>query len=189
MRKLLEELFSMYYRDVYNYLYSLSHDAALSEDLASEVFLEVVKSIRSFRGEADVKTWLFAIARNRWHAYLRKKKRSVETVVLSEFLDNGSGSMENTTEPMSGVAEDRYKNLEGQPESVYDRKELLGRIHQLLNQEPERTKGIVLMRMEGYSYYEISQKYGISEASARVIEFRAKGKIREILKKEGLGDE
>ena len=43
MRRLLEELFSKYYKDVYTYLYSLSRDASLSEDLAQEVFLEVVK--------------------------------------------------------------------------------------------------------------------------------------------------
>lgn len=53
MRRLLEELFSKYYKDVYTYLYSLSRDPSLSEDLAQEVFLEVVKSIAAFRGESD----------------------------------------------------------------------------------------------------------------------------------------
>ena len=40
-----------------------------------------------------------------------------------------------------------------------------------------------------YSFYEISQKYGISESSARVIDFRTKDKLRKILKKEGFTDE
>ena len=35
----------------------------------------------------------------------------------------------------------------------------------------------------------IAAKYGISESSARVIDFRAREKIRQILKKEGLYDE
>ena len=73
MRRLLEELFRTYHNDVYRYLYSLSHDASLSEDLASEVFLKVVKSIGTFRGESDIKTWLFSIARHEWYDYLRKK--------------------------------------------------------------------------------------------------------------------
>ena len=58
MEELLREVFTAHYRDVYGYLYSLSRDAALSEDLASEVFLEAVRSISGFRGESDVKTWL-----------------------------------------------------------------------------------------------------------------------------------
>lgn len=56
MRRLLEELFRTYHNDVYRYLYSLSHDTSISEDLASEVFLKVVKSIGTFRGESDIKT-------------------------------------------------------------------------------------------------------------------------------------
>ena len=42
MVKLLERLFQTYYQDIYRYLYSLTRDAALSEDLTSETFLEAV---------------------------------------------------------------------------------------------------------------------------------------------------
>lgn len=67
--------------------------------------------------------------------------------------------------------------------------EMAKRIYELLDAEPERTGNIVRMRLEGYSFYEIGARYGISENSARVIDFRAKTKIRNILKKEGIGDE
>ena len=40
------------------------------------------------------------------------------------------------------------------------------------------------MRIAGFSFYEIGLKYGVSENSARVIDFRAKAKIRKILEKE-----
>ena len=71
----LEQLYSDYSKDIYRYLFSLCRDASLSEDLTSEVFLAVVKSIGTFRKECDVKTWLFSIARNKWFEYLRRKKR------------------------------------------------------------------------------------------------------------------
>lgn len=163
MRRLLEELFSRYYKDVYTYLYSLSHDASLSEDLAQEVFLEVVKSIAAFRGESDIKTWLFSIARHKWYSHLRKNSRQTRTEDLSEFIE----SSEKT------------------PEEQYQDEEVVGRIYALLDQESERTRNIVAMRLEGYSFYEIGVKHSISENSARVIDFRAKTKIRQILKKEG----
>lgn len=163
MRGLPEELFSAYYKDVYYYLYGLSHDAALSEDLAQEVFLEVVKSVASFRGEANMKTWLFAIAKNRWYSHLRKKHRQPQLEALTEFL------------PVQGPT----------PEEEYLSRELPDRICSLLEREDERTQRIVRMRLEGHSFYEIGQKEHISESSARVIDFRAKKKIRAILEKEG----
>ena len=56
----------------------------------------------------------------------------------------------------------------------------------LLDSEPPRTKDIVLMRIEGYSFSEIARKHGISESSARVIDYRAKNRIRKHLAKEGV---
>lgn len=167
MQELLKELFASYYKDVYTYLYSLSHDAPLSEDLASEVFLEVVKSIVKFRGESDIKTWLFAIARHKWFAYLRQKKRQVEIETLSEFYDRSGQTVDES----------------------YQHYALAERIYTLLDAEPKRTQSIVRMRIEGFSFYEIGIKHGISESSARVIDFRTKAKIRKILKEEGFVNE
>jgi len=45
---------------------------------------------------------------------------------------------------------------------------------------------IVKMRVEGISYSEISDRIGISENSARVIDFRTKKWLKDMLKKEGL---
>lgn len=163
MQKLLEELFARYYRDVYRYLFSLCRDAALAEELAAEAFLEVVKSVALFREKADIRTWIFSIARHRWLRYLRRKK---ETVALEE---------------LPGELLEPGKPLDVQ---MYD-KELAERIYQLLDQEQERTRRVVLMRLEGYSFREIAVELGILENSARVIDFRAKHKIRQILKKEG----
>lgn len=42
------------------------------------------------------------------------------------------------------------------------------------------------MRIDGYSYKEISEKFSITENSARVIDFRTKNWLKEQLKKEGL---
>jgi len=163
MRKLLEELFACYYQDVYRYLYSLSRDASLSEDLAAETFLEVVKSVATFRAESDIRTWLFTIARRRWIRFLEKQGKTVEPEELLVLAVT--------------------------PEEQYFRKETAERILQILDTEPERTRKTVLMRSEGYSFREIGVILGISENSARVIDFRAKTKIKETLKKEGFVDE
>lgn len=166
----LDELFSAYYKDVYRYLYSLCRDASLSEDLASDVFLEVVKSISSFRAESDVKTWLFSIARHRWHKYLHKKKRTIQT---SELYD-----LTELEQPSGGSAENAFLG-----------RELVKRIYEIIGGEKEHSRNAALMRIEGYSFYEIGKSLGISESSARVMFFRTKEKILKKLKEEGFYDE
>lgn len=161
MKQLLTEIFQTYYADVYTYLYSLCRDASLAEDLSSEVFLSVVKSIPSFRGDADIKTWLFTIARRKWFDYLRKRERQIPT------------------ESIHGLHEAVH------PESRSGEREMLCLIRQILQTESEMTLQIVQMRLDGYSYYEIAAKHQISENSARVVFFRAKSKIKKQLEKEG----
>lgn len=163
MEPVLDTLFAAFHKDVYAYLYSLCRDATLAEDLTSEVFLEAVKSLGGFRGEADCKTWLFSISRYRWLAWLRRKKRQPQCETLLDFLPD---------------------KREG-PESLAHYTDLLARVRALLQQEPPRTRKIVVLRLEGYSFYEIGQICGISESSARVIDFRAKARIRQVLQKEG----
>lgn len=167
MKKLLQLLFTQYQKDVYGYLFSLCHDAALAEELTADTFLAVVQSFPRFRGESDEKTWLFSIARHRWYAYLRQQKRH----------------------PTAAWPEDLLTACGTSPEDLSCTHETAARIQALLQQEPERTQAIVQLRLEGLSFREIGQKLGISENSARVIDFRAKAKIKDILQKEGFTDE
>ena len=62
----LEELYRRYRMDLYRYLCFLTHDPVQAEDLLSETFVRVIKRLPTFRGECEVKTWLFGIARNIW---------------------------------------------------------------------------------------------------------------------------
>lgn len=167
MKALLDELFERYQKDVYVYLFSLCRDPSLAEELTADTFLAVVQSLPRFRGDSDEKTWLFSVARHRWYNYLRKKKKQPQAELFAEFLESGEPSPEDRTCD----------------------KETAGRILELLEKEPERNRNIVLLRLEGLSFCEIGQQCGISENSARVIDFRTKTKIRQQLRKEGyLGD-
>lgn len=163
MKELLTELFERYHRDVYAYLYSLCHDAPLAEDLTSEVFVEVVRSIAAFRGDADVKTWMFSIARHQWYQYLRRKKRQLPTESLQALYDS----------QFTGLP---APELTGEVEQA---------VRDLLAQESELTRRVFRMRLEGYSYCEIASGTGISESSARVVFFRVKTKLKQYLEKEG----
>ena len=60
---------------VVNTCYGFVKNASDAEDIAQEVFLEVYKSIRTFRSDADLNTWLYRIAVNKSLDFLRKQKR------------------------------------------------------------------------------------------------------------------
>ncbi|MBQ4051665.1 MAG: RNA polymerase sigma factor [Oscillospiraceae bacterium] len=163
----VKKLYETYRQDVFRYLVSLTKDPALAEDLLSETFLGTIRSLPKFRGDADLRTWLFSIARRKWADHLRKEK-----IVFSE---------EELTE--------RYFCELSDPENTLLHKETVRRIRELLDAEPARSKEAVLMRIEGYSVSETARKLGLSESSVRVIDHRVRKKIRDTLLKEGLLDE
>lgn len=170
MGELLQDVYAEYSKDIYRYFYGLTLDAGLSEDLTADVFLEAVKSLHTFKNDSSMKTWLYSIARHCWFHYLRKKKIQPPTISDEVFLMGGlidESSMEKT---------------------VSDRS-MIERIKEILHLLSPQAEKVMKMRMDGFSYHEISTEMKISENSARVIEFRARTKIKQILKEEGFMDE
>ena len=159
----LEAIYEAHFRDVYRFLLGLTENGPLAEELCQETFFKALKAARRFDGSQDARAWLFTIARRRWFAWLKKKKRSPETEALSEFLECG----------------------EPGPAARADAAELFARVRTLLAAEPPRSQKIASMRLEGYSFYEIGLACGVSESSARVIDFRVKKRIRAALEQEG----
>jgi RNA polymerase sigma-70 factor (ECF subfamily) len=156
-------IYEQYKQDVFMYLVSITHNVTLSEDLVSDTFLGAIKTLPHYEGNSDIKTWLFSIARHKWYEHLRKEKPTASIDELTEY----------------------YLSDESELDQIVEKSELAKRTLELLAQEDSRTRTIVMMRIEGFSFYEIAKQSGISEGSARVINFRAKKRLKEILMKEG----
>lgn len=60
-----EELYRRHARSLFAYIYSRLGDRHLSEEALQDVVLALWRGARRFRGEASVRTWLFAVARRR----------------------------------------------------------------------------------------------------------------------------
>ena len=163
----LKSLYESYQNDVFAYLLSFTHNKALAEDLTSEVFLTALISLHSFKGKSAIKTWLFGIARNKWYEYLRKDKKDI----TEEFL------LYNYTLSDIDFSDRVSKN------------DCIKKIYEILSEINTKQKQIFFMRINGYSYAEIAEKGNISEVSARVTDFRVKNKVKEILIREGYGNE
>ena len=69
----LEKHYEQYSDDIYKFIYFLTFNKQLAEDLMQETFIKAFEARSSFRSEAQVSTWLHAIAKNCTYDYLKKK--------------------------------------------------------------------------------------------------------------------
>lgn len=73
----IEFVYKEYFSAVYKYLYSLSHEQEISEELTQETFCRAIKTIGNFREECKVSVWLCQIAKYCWYEELRKRKPNI----------------------------------------------------------------------------------------------------------------
>lgn len=157
----LEQLYTMYRQDLYRYLCSLTRSEAAAEELLAETFYQALRALPGYRGDAPVKTWLFGIAHNVWRKSLRGRPWQ---------------QWPERTEPAAA----------GDLEEQAAHRQAAARALELLEEKDERTRGIVKMRLAGWPFAQIAARFGVSEASARVIDFRARRALREVMEQEGL---
>jgi len=169
-----DTLVTRYTNDVYALLFRVTQDAEEAGDLTQETFLSALKSIRKFRGEADLKTWLFRIAinesRNRFRWW--KRRRREKTVSLDAPVGESETSLGETF----------VGNFASPEENVLQReraKVLTDALHGL--SEIFRT-AIVLCDIEGLSYEEIAvaQNTNIGTVKSRIA--RGREELRRKLK-------
>lgn len=84
-----EQIYRTYFKSVYRYIWKLSGDEHIAEEITSETFLKVMKSIGDFRGDCDMRVWICQIAKNTYYSYLKKdhKTASVDETELQRITD------------------------------------------------------------------------------------------------------
>lgn len=83
----METIVKEYAKKIYNYAFRMTGCPEDAEDLTQETFFRAYRSLRSFRGECSVSTWIFRIAANLCtDQYRRNRKRplSIDSPVMYE---------------------------------------------------------------------------------------------------------
>ena len=157
MRK-IEKIYREYYDTVFKYLFCLTHDKELSEDLVQETFVRMIKNIDKFEGKSKLSSWLCEIAKNLWIDYLRKNKRKVEL---------------NENEELNIQSEQNIEN-------EYIEREDENKVFEKIKALDEISQKVMYLRIKGeMSFKEIGDVLGKSENWARVTFYRAKQKVKE----------
>ena len=134
--------------DVYGLLYRLTNDPEEASDLTQETFLRAFQSIGRFRGDADLKTWLYRIAvnlaRNRWRWWRRRRRE------VTFSLDAPVGFSE---QPLSASLRSDTPN----PEQNALAREREAVLHEALRSlgSPYR-EAVILRDVEGLSYEQVA---------------------------------
>ena len=166
-------LVTRYSDELFGLLFRLTEDAEEAGDLLQETFLSALKAINKFRGEADLKTWLFRIAinesRNRHRWWKRRKKE--KTFSLDAPVGDGDTPYSDT---MSGTTASPEENALRQ-----EREKLLR--NALLQLPDIFREAIILCDIEGFSYEEIARTLEINIGTVKSRIARGREELRKRL--------
>ncbi|MBS9464049.1 RNA polymerase sigma factor [Flagellimonas sp. 389] len=93
---LLKVLFDRHHKHIYNFLYKMSGDSMLSEDLTQDVFYKLIKYRSSYKNGSFL-SWLFTIARNNLKTHFTRNHRNHDDIDVLEFqpVENGETEKED----------------------------------------------------------------------------------------------
>src|SRR5437879_6224238 len=87
-KEAFEDLINKFHRSIYNLALRLTLDPEDAQDITQETFLKVYNNINSFRGDADLLTWIYRITVNlaaNYHRWWRRRSRH-QTVSLDDSI-------------------------------------------------------------------------------------------------------
>jgi RNA polymerase sigma-70 factor (ECF subfamily) len=158
--------------DIYALLYRLTEDAEEARDLTQETFLQAFRHLSSFRGDADLRTWLYRIAvnqaRNRWRWW--KRRRRDRTVSLDAPVSEGFDA------PLSaGLAGD--EGLDPERQTLAREREAV--LHAALKSLSRPYREVIVLRdIEGLSYEEVAATLDLNVGTVKSRLNRGRAELR-----------
>ena len=157
----MEQIYKKYCKYVYKYLYTLTHNHELSEELMQETFYSAIKNINSFRNDCQIYSWLCQIAKNKWKNYQIRNNK----IKIIEYDENIENWLTND------YTEESIEKIE---------------IHNKIKNLDETSKKIINLRIfAGFSFKEIGQVLNKSENWARVVFYRTKLNLKQNINNDG----
>jgi len=158
-----KDLFDSNVTLVHNVCFRMLGDRQDAEDVTQEVFFEAYKSLKRFRFESKLSTWLYRIAVNRSLNHQRKRK-------LERWLSLDFEASEDRAQNMAfhGTAADA-------PDSMVEKKDTERIVQEAIGKLPKRQRtALLLHRYDDLPYQEIAKIMDVTVASVESLLHRAK---------------
>lgn len=165
-----EELVAARSGEIYGLLFRLTENTEEARDLTQETFLRAFQNIGRFRGEADLRTWIYRIAinqaRNRWRWWRRRSRD------LTVSLD---ATQPNSDQPLIATLVERSADPE-QNTLAREREVALRAALRSLGNAYRET--VILRDIEGFTYEEIAATLGINVGTVKSRLARGRQELR-----------
>lgn len=153
----IEKIYEEYFEIVNKYLFCLTRNNDIAEELTQETFYRAVKKISTYKGNCKISVWLCQIAKNLWYDQCRRNKK----VAISDSILN----IPATTNIEEKVISDEQRI------SLYKKMQNLDEI----------TREVIYLRITGeLSFREIGIILNKTENWARVTFYRGKNQLKEV---------
>ena len=153
--KNIEDIYKEYANLIKNYVFVITRDRELSEEIMQETFVAAINGINKFRGDCEISVWLCSIAKK--ILFKRLKKNNSSNILSIEELE----------------IEDKR-----QVEDEYIKNSNKLKLYEALQNLDANTREVMYLRLTGeLSFKEIGSILHKSENWARVTFFRGKQKL------------
>jgi len=164
------ELVGQYKKKIYYLAYDITGDHHEAEDISQEVFIKMFRSLKTFRRDAKMSSWLYQIAVNASIDSLRKKS-SKPTKSLDEFVQphiqvDLPGSMAQSLDPQRSAEASQIQNHISQA---------------LQNISPKERTVFVMRHYNDLKLNEIAEILNVTVGTVKSLLFRAIKKLRKEL--------
>lgn len=167
-----EQLFARYHPPLLDYLYGMTRDRAIAEDLVQETFLRAYQAATALAQVTHPQAWLYRIATNVALDSTRRQRR-IRWFPLShvepEAGANDSGSWSTPHSPAM-----RHEDISA---SIVER----DAVWSVLAELPPRWRAVLLLQTTaGFSARDIARLLQLEEGTIRKMLYRAKERFRAI---------
>ena len=158
--------------EIFGLLYRLTENVEEARDLTQETFLRAFQSIVHFRGESDLRTWIYRIAinqaRNRWRWWRRRRRDATVSIDAPEI---GGGRLGLVATLKSTTAKDPEQDtLANERDRAL--KKALGTLKRVYRE------AVILRDIEGFTYDEIATTLDISVGTVKSRLARGRQELR-----------
>ena len=154
----IEEIYEEYSNTLYKYLFCLTHDEEVAEDLTQDVFAIAMDKIDTFKGQCKLSVWLCQIGKHLWYKQLKKDKK-YKKISINEINENEIIS----------------ENIE---EAILIQEEKL-KLYKDIQKLEEPYRDVIYLKLSGnLNFIEIEDILGKTPNWVRVTYFRAKQKLK-----------
>ena len=158
------ELVKLYANRVINTCYKFLLDKEDAEDISQDVFIEVFQSIKTFRGDSKLSTWIYRIAVTKSLDELKKRNRKKRITSLGKILH-----LDDVANWVSGGT---------MPDKTLQEKEKMKEVMRALNSLPDNQRvAFTLSKIEGYTNPEIAEIMKTTTIAVESLVYRAKKKV------------